>query len=84
MGQLELHHRGERGEAARHKLGRLPRELDVQAVHGGDPHVVGGQPVGQGAEGGDVGVELDLAGAVEQDVVVVREGRHLLAQPLVQ
>ena len=73
VGQLERHHGRERLEAARDELGRVGDEVAVEAKDGTDVPAVVLHEVHKRAQHGDVREELDLARAVDEEVVVLAE-----------
>lgn len=74
--QLERDHGGERLEAAGDELGRVGDKVAVEAEDGADIPAVVLHKVHEGAQHRDVREELDLAGAVHEEVVVLSEALH--------
>ena len=76
VGQLQLHHGGHGLQRARYEFCGVAHELAVNGVHGCQVPAVPFEVVHEAAEDGDVGVELYLARAVEDEVVVLTIGLH--------
>ena len=71
MWQLQLHHGCHGLQGPRNELGGFHDKLGVQAVDCTQGPALPLHPVHKGSEDCGVGVELDLAGAVKDEVVII-------------
>lgn len=79
--QLEVHHGCERREVACDELGRVRDKRGVEQVYSAEGEAGRCERLRHARHDGDVAVQLDLPGAVDEEVVVVEERVSVVGQP---